>query len=76
MAATVDEILSEALALPPAIRAFLAEKLIESLDMMAGGEWSPEWREELRRRSAEIDQGTAELHAAEDVFARAYARLT
>jgi putative addiction module component (TIGR02574 family) len=76
MAAIVDRIVSEALGLPPAVRALLAEKLIESLDVAAGGELSPEWREEIRRRCDEIDQGTAELRDAEDVFARAYAKLT
>ncbi len=76
MAATVDRIVSEALGLLPAVRALLAEKLIESLDAAAGSELSPEWREEIRRRSSEIDQGTARLVNAEDVFARAYAKLT
>ena len=61
MAVTVDRIVSEALGLPPAVRALLAEKLIESLDATAGSELSPEWREEIRRRSSEISQGTAEL---------------
>jgi hypothetical protein len=75
MAATVDRIVSEALGLPPAVRALLAEKLIESLDATAGGELSSEWREEIRRRSSEISQGTAELRDAEDVFARAHAKL-
>ncbi len=75
MAATIDRIVSEALGLPPAARALLAEKLIESLDTTASGELSPAWREEIRRRSSEISQGTAELHDAEDVFARAYAKL-
>jgi Putative addiction module component len=76
MAATVDRIVSEALALPLPMRALLAEKLIESLDVMAGDEVSPKWREEIRRRCSEIEQGTAELHNAEDVFAEAYAKLT
>ena len=75
MAATVDRIVSGALGLPPAVRALLAEKLIESLDTSPDEELSPAWREEIRRRSSEISQGTAELHDAEDVFARAYAKL-
>lgn len=76
MAATVDKIVSEALGLPPAVRSLLAAKLIESLDATAGGELSPEWREETRQRCGEIDQGTAQLRDAEAVFARAYAELT
>jgi putative addiction module component (TIGR02574 family) len=73
MAATVEQIVSEALGLPPAVRALLAEKLIESLDTSAGSELSPEWREEIGRRCREIEQGTVQLRDAEAVFARAYA---
>ena len=76
MAPTVNRIVSEALGLPPGVRALLAEKLIESLDVAAGSELSPEWREEIQRRCGEINRGTARLRDAEDVFARAYAKLT
>jgi hypothetical protein len=76
MAAAVDRIVSEALDLPPPFRVLLAEKLIESLDVVPGGELSPEWQEEVRRRCKEIRQGTAQLYDAEDVFAEAYAKLT
>ena len=72
MVATVDKIVSDTLELPPAVRAFVAEKLIESLDIASGDELSPKWREEIRRRCAEIDQGAAELHDAESGFTRAY----
>ena len=75
MADTVEKIVSEALELPPLVRAFVAEKLIESLDVASGGELSSEWREVIRRRCAEIDQGTVELRDAESVFARAFAAL-
>jgi putative addiction module component (TIGR02574 family) len=75
MAIAVDKIVSEALALPPPMRAFVAEKLIESLDVVAGDELSPAWQEEVRRRCAEIDEGTAILSDAEAVFAKAYAAL-
>jgi len=33
MNATVDQVVADALSFPPAMRAFVAEKLIESLDM-------------------------------------------
>jgi putative addiction module component (TIGR02574 family) len=74
MSVAVDRIVSEALALPPPVRALLAEKLIESLDVPAGGELSPEWQEEIGRRCEEICQGTAQLYDADEVFAEAYAR--
>jgi hypothetical protein len=51
------------------------EKPIESPDVAADNGLSPEWREEIRRRSEEISQGAALLRDAENVFARAYAKL-
>lgn len=73
--ATAEKIVSEALELPPSVRAFVAEKLLESLDAVPGGDLSPKRREEIRRRCSEIDRGTADLRDAEAVFARAYAAL-
>jgi putative addiction module component (TIGR02574 family) len=75
MTVAVEKIVSEALELPPPVRAYVAEKLIESLDAASVGELSPQWREEIRRRCAEIDQGAVELRDAESVFARAYSAL-
>jgi len=75
MTIAVEKIVSEALELPAPARAFVAEKLIESLDVVSGGELSPQWREEVHRRCREIDQGAVELRDAESVFARAYAAL-
>lgn len=74
MTAGLDKIVTEALELPPPIRAFLAEKLIESLDV-DDGELSPEWRKTIQRRCREIEQGVAVLSDADAVFARAYAAL-
>jgi putative addiction module component (TIGR02574 family) len=64
---------SEALDLPPTERAFVAERLIESLDAEPGPELSPAWMAEIRRRCREIDEGRAELRGADEVFARARA---
>ena len=75
MSATVDKIVSEALGLPPQARAFVAEKLIESLDRERDAEISPAWREEVQRRCREVDQCQVELHDAGDVFAKAYSAL-
>ena len=75
MSANLDKIVSEALSLTPQARAFVAEKLIESLDTEPEAELSPAWREEIRRRSEEIDRGLVELRDAEDVFARVRAAL-
>ena len=76
MKTELDKIMSEAMDLPAPLRAFLATKLIESLDTNGAGELSDEWKQEIRRRCREIDEGTVRLVDAEEVFARAYARMT
>lgn len=58
------------------MRAFIAEKLIESLDTPDSPPLSAKWRKEIRRRCAEMDRGTVELHDADKAFAKAYAALT
>ena len=75
MSLTADELVSEALDLAPQARAFVAERLIESLDAIPGAEISPAWREEIRKRCREVDEGTVELRDAADVLAKAYAAL-
>ena len=75
MKATIDTIIAEVLSLSPQARAFVAEKLIESLDSEPEFTLSSAWRDELRKRCLEIDEGTVELRDAEDVFARGYAAL-
>jgi putative addiction module component (TIGR02574 family) len=75
MSMTADKIVTEALGLSPQARAFVAERLIESLDAAPGTEVSAAWREEIRRRCREVDEGHVELSAAADVFANAYASL-
>ena len=74
MANTAD-IVSAALELPPHTRAFLAEQLIESLELILGDELSSSWREEILKRCQSIDQEDVELRDAKDVFADAYAAL-
>ena len=76
MKTELDKILSEAMELPAPLRAFLATKLIESLDANGARELSDEWKQEVRRRCREIDEGTVRLVDAEEAFAKAYARLT
>lgn len=55
------KILEEAMQLEPTTRAFIAESLLESLDLEQDFPVSPEWLEEIRRRCAEIDSGKAAL---------------
>ena len=75
MSMSADKIVTEALALSPQVRAFVAERLIESLDAAPGSELSTQWREELRNRCREVDEGAVQLRDAADVFARAYTSL-
>ena len=75
MSTRAEDIVSQALDLPVQARAFVAEKLIESLDAEPETQISPAWRDEIRRRCREIDDGSAQLRNAEDVFARAFASL-
>ena len=68
MTQATEKTVQEALHLSRESRAFLAEKLLESLDYEEVSEVSPEWMEEIRRRCREIDDGTAKLIPAEQVF--------
>ena len=76
MSVTADKVVTEALGLPPALRAFVAEALIESLDAPDSPPLSAVWRKEIRRRCEEVDRGAVELLDADTVFAKAYAALS
>jgi len=76
MTKNAEQLVTAALELPPQSRAFIAEKLIESLDLDPGTELSPEWKEEIRKRCQEVDKGTKELRKAEAVFLKAFDSLT
>ena len=71
---SIDEIKTEALKLSPASRASLARDLLASLEVLSAVEIERLWIDEAIRRDDEIDQGTAQLHPADEVLARARAR--
>lgn len=75
MSTTAERVVTEALGLSPPLRAFVAEKLIESLDAPDNQPLSAKWSEELRKRCAEMDRGEVEIRNAEKVFADAFASL-
>ncbi len=75
MTAKAAQIMAEALELPLPTRAFVAEKLIESLDAEDAAGLSPKWKAEIRRRCREVDQGTVQLRDADAVFKKAFATL-
>jgi putative addiction module component (TIGR02574 family) len=69
MSSLVEELSAKASALPPEERARLAEKLLASLQETADTDIDVAWGEEIQRRIAEIENGTAKLVPAEEVFA-------
>lgn len=76
MSTTAEKVVVEALGLPAPLRAFVAEKLLESLDAPDAPPLSLKWRQELRRRCAEVDGGAVNLRDVDDVFTKAYASLS
>lgn len=75
MSISAEKIVIEALSLSPHARAFVAERLIESLDASPGQALSPAWHCEVRKRCREMDVGDVEFREAADVFAKAYTAL-
>ncbi len=74
--ATANDLLSDALRLPPEERARLAHELLLSLE--AGGEDSDaeaEWARELERRAQEVISGKAELISPEEARRQVNERL-
>lgn len=66
---------SEALTLPEAERAELAHELVKSLDMPADVDAADAWDQEILRRLAEIDAGTAKLIDRDEFRRRMRARI-
>lgn len=66
---------TEALKLPVADRARLAERLLESLDTLSEEERGRFWIEEATRRDVELDENPSRGRSAQDVFRDARARL-
>lgn len=68
MSILVEELSRKALSLSPEERVQLAEELLATVQEV-DAEVEAAWDEEIRRRIAEIDSGTAKLIPAEEVFA-------
>ncbi len=71
----LPDLVAEALKLPVAERAHLAETLLESLDALSETEHRQLWTEEAARRSAELDSDSSRGRPAAEVFRHARARL-
>jgi len=66
---SLEQVIEEVLSLPRESRAFLAERLLESLDETEDFPISPAWMEEMKRRSRDIDEGKVKCIPAGEVFA-------
>ena len=79
MSRSADQLLAEALDLPPKERAHLAESLISSLDEDSDDvdpvQLEREWMAEVSKRAAEIDSGAVRTEPAAEVFRAARAEL-
>lgn len=74
MAANFDDLIKDALSLPPGARAMLADHLLESLDWEQQKEIDAAWAEEAERRMQEIRDGKVQTIAGEEVMRELRAR--
>lgn len=65
----IETITEQALKLEPALRAYVAEILLESLDYEEDFNVSEAWRQEIKKRSDEIDADPSILIAGESFMA-------
>ncbi len=75
MTKKAESILQQALVLEESERAEIAGALLESLEPPPDAEVEKAWREEIRRRLAAVDSGSAELIPWEEVRDQLFARL-
>ena len=69
MALTVEQLAQQAMELPPAARADLAERLMESIDFSSDKELQQLWSAEANRRLEELRSGRVQPIPGEDVIA-------
>ena len=75
MARPLEELNQELLSLPRKERADIALRLIRSLDEGIEEDVDAYWKDELVRRSRQIESGEVELIPADEVFKKARERL-
>jgi len=75
MSRDAGEILKEALALPAEARAALADSLWESLEQGSDEGAAEAWRQEVKKRLAELDSGAVTAIPWPEARARLLARL-
>jgi len=57
MSTAIEQVLTQALQMPPQDRAMIAERLLASLDTEVDWEVEVAWQQEAQRRIEEIDRG-------------------
>jgi putative addiction module component (TIGR02574 family) len=74
MALTKEQILAEAMSLPPDERSHVAEELWLSVDEATKEEIDAAWLAEIRRRVAAVDSGAMKTIPAEELLAELRAK--
>jgi hypothetical protein len=72
---TVEQILQEIALMPAPTRAFIAEKILEMLDIEEQINLSPEWLSLIQQRVADIDAGAIEMVSAEEALNQIWSEL-
>ena len=72
---TVEQILQEISLMPAPTRAFIAEKILEMLDVEEQIELSPEWMSVIQQRVADIDAGVVQMVSAEETLNQIWSEL-
>jgi len=70
-----EHVMKQTIELPSPMRAFIAEKLLESLDFEEPFDLNSEWKEEISKRCRQIDEGQVQLTPGDKVLAEANKRL-
>ncbi len=70
MSAVVENIVAQALRMPPKDRAIIVERLISSLDTEVDWDVEVAWQQEVQRRIEEIDNGEVVCLPWEQVLQR------
>jgi hypothetical protein len=72
---TVEQILQEIALMPAPTRAFIAEKILEMLDIEEQINLSPEWLSLIQQRVADIDAGAVQMVGAEEALNQIWSEL-
>lgn len=67
---SIEQLTQEALSLPSASRALLAEKLVESLEFDTDSALGAVWATEAKRRRDEVRSGTVKTIPGEEALAQ------